>query len=293
MESFDMANLSQPLESSSRGTGVNTPPSTTTHVPRRRSGLGAGAGQAVFKQVQGRLLVSVFRQIVHNTGLHIFMMKHYHYLDGFAAVRLKKLVRLLRDPELQSKVERHIVDEEKHAAYFKQRIVELGGSPTLTPAELSLGFLDRFNSHGLGFDDTRLEQDTPLDMRELIAFFVLLRGEEEIGLRFFLAHLRAADEDPTTKRMLEEIVEDERRHVAYLSAELEGFRQNGYQAYVDEVSGPGQRNSRFSGLPIGGSIWALPKILEMYPYQPAGTPMRLVWFFVSPLMRVSKNRGER
>jgi hypothetical protein len=55
------------------------------------------------------------------------MMKHYHYLDGYAAERLKKVVKLVQDPELQAKVERHVVDEVKHATYFKQRVEELGG----------------------------------------------------------------------------------------------------------------------------------------------------------------------
>jgi hypothetical protein len=98
-------------------------------------------------------------------------MKHYHYLDGYAAERLKKVAKLLQDPELQAKVERHVVDEVKHAAYFKQRVEELGGSIALTPDETRLGFLDRFNSHGLGISDKRFDEEKFLDMREIITFF--------------------------------------------------------------------------------------------------------------------------
>jgi bacterioferritin (cytochrome b1) len=237
-------------------------------------------GQAVF-----------FREVVGNPKLHIFMLKHYHYLDGYAAARLKKVVKLLTDPELQKKVERHVVDEDKHAAYFKQRVIELGGSPTLTEAELSLGFLDRFNSHGLGISDERLDEDKFLDVPEIITFFVLLKAEEEFGLKFFLGHLRGADSDPRTKHMLEEIVEDEKRHVSYIAEVLEDLGHKGYRADVEAESRRYRHIFERYRFPVRELLKAIPKVLEMCAYQPQGRTIRFLWFFAGPFLRFAASRA--
>jgi bacterioferritin (cytochrome b1) len=228
-----------------------------------------------------------FREVVSNPQLHIFMLKHYHYLDGYAANRLQKVVKLLTDADLQKKVERHVADEDKHAAYFKQRVIELGGSPTLTEAELNLGFLNRFNSHGLGISDARLDEDKFLDNREIITFFVLLKAEEEFGLKFFLGHLRGSDADTRTKRMLEEIVEDEKRHVSYIEEVLDDLARKGYQAEVEQEKRQYRRTFaryRFSPREL---LDAIPKVLEMCAYQPQGRTIRALWFFVNPLLRLA------
>jgi bacterioferritin (cytochrome b1) len=247
--------------------------------------------ESVVKPIHRNVQAMFFREIVGNPPLHIFMLKHYHYLDGYAAARLKKVVKLLTDPELQRKVERHVVDEDKHAAYFKQRVIELGGSPTLTEAELSLGFLNRFNSHGLGIGDERLDEDKFLDVREIITFFVLLKAEEEFGLKFFLGHLRGADGDPRTKRMLEEIVEDEKRHVSYIAEVLEDLSRQGYRADVEEESRRYRRTFERYRFPVRELLRAIPKVLAMCSYQPHGRTIRFLWFFASPFLRLAAARA--
>jgi rubrerythrin len=248
--------------------------------------------RSVLKPIHRKAQGVFFREIVSNPKLHIFMMKHYHYLDGYAAERLKKVVKLLQDVELQAKVERHVVDEVKHAAYFKQRVEELGGSIALTPEETRLGFLNRFNSHGLGISDARLDEEKPLDIREIITFFVLLKAEEEFGLKFFLGHLQGADQDPRTRAMLEEIVEDEKRHVSYIGDVLDNLGQSGYQADIDaEVRQYGRTFKRFRFSPRDLTR-AIPTLLAMCSFQPHGLMIRGLWTVVGPIMmRLARNQA--
>jgi bacterioferritin (cytochrome b1) len=242
----------------------------------------------IHRKVQGIF----FREIVSNPKLHMFMMKHYHYLDGYAAERLKKVVKLVQDPELQAKVERHVVDEVKHATYFKQRVEELGGSIALTPDETRLGFLDRFNSHGLGISDERLDENKFLDVREIITFFVLLQAEEEFGLKFFLGHLAGSDQDPRTKTMLEEIVEDEKRHVSYIGEVLDKLGQSGYQPDIDaEVRQYGRTFARYR-FPLRDLAKAVPRVLAMCNFQPHGKVVRGFWILVGPIvMRLARQQA--
>ena len=247
--------------------------------------------RSMIAPIHRNVQAAFFREIVGNPQLHIFMLKHYHYLDGYAATRLKKVVKRLTDADLQKKVERHVIDEDKHATFFKQRVIELGGTPILTEAELGLGFLNRFNSHGLGISDERLDEDKFLDNREIITFFVLLKAEEEFGLKFFLGHLRGSDGDPRTKQMLEEIVEDEKRHVSYITEVLEDLGRKGYQTDVEEESRRYRRTFARYRIPVRDALKTLPKLLEMCSYQPQGRTFRFLWFFVSPFLRLAASRA--
>jgi rubrerythrin len=257
------------------------------HIVQKEFGV-----RSVLKPIHLKIQGVFFREIVSNPKLHIFMLKHYHYLDGYAAERLKKVVKLLHDAELQAKVERHVADEAKHAAYFQQRVEELGGSIALTPDETRLGFLNRFNSHGLGIRDERLDKEKFLDVREIITFFVLLKAEEEFGLKFFLGHLQGSDQDPRTRAMLEEIVEDEKRHVSYIGEVLDKLGQSGYQADIDaEVKQYGRLFERFR-FPLRDLAKALPALLTMCSFQPHGLVVRGLWILVGPIMmRLARDRA--
>lgn len=131
-----MLRTSVAADASARGVPRRTP----VGVVNRRPGgwIVLRFDRALFIPIQRMAWVWIYRQIVGNAWLHLFILKHYQYLDGMAADKLRKVRKLLLDVELQDKMERHISGEEKHAAFFRQRIQELGGSPTFTPAEVSL-----------------------------------------------------------------------------------------------------------------------------------------------------------
>jgi rubrerythrin len=106
--------------------------------------------------IQQKVLTGVFRQIVNNSRLHVFILKNYHFIEEFGAGQLTKVERLLTDSDLKEKIAQHIADEAKHAALFRQRIIELGASPTLTPDEFEVAFFSRFDTYGLGISEARL-----------------------------------------------------------------------------------------------------------------------------------------
>jgi bacterioferritin (cytochrome b1) len=247
----------------------------------------------VWKSVQQRILAQIFRQIVGNAWLHTSILKHYRYLDGMGAEKLRKVAGLLQDVALKRKVESHLRDEEKHAALFAQRIMELGGSPTFTTAELEVSFLRGFESHDFGLSEARLGEDRCLDMREISTFFVLLKAEEEQGLKFFLAHLQVLDHDPRTRQLLEEVISDEHRHVAYLTEELERLGRSGSQPYIDGVTRPHRRHTTFEPLPLAQRLQRLQTLLELSHYQPVGTGMWVLWCIVSPMLQAVRWRRQK
>lgn len=79
--------------------------------------------------------------------------------------------------------------EMKHAEAFAERIVYLGGRPTTKPGEIKMGG-----------DLTKMITDD-------------LEGERH-AIKQYKAHLKLCEEanDPVTRRMLEEIIEQEEEH---------------------------------------------------------------------------------
>jgi bacterioferritin (cytochrome b1) len=238
--------------------------------------------QALVHPLQQKVLTGVFRQIINNSRLHVFILKNYHFIEEFGAGQLTKVARLLADSDFKEKLAQHIADEAKHAALFRQRILELGGSPTLTPDEFEVAFFSRFDSYGLGLSEARLAESTLLEPHELIPFLVPLKVEEDFGLLIFQAHLQASNQDVKTQEMLQQIVPDERRHIAYLTEALQRLGRDGYQARIDNAVETCRKNFLFKGLSPATKIRKLLTILDMYPYQPVGRAMRTTWFLLSP-----------
>ncbi|OVZ56281.1 bacterioferritin [Pigmentiphaga sp. NML080357] len=95
----------------------------------------------------------------------------------------------------------HAAQEQQHADQIAQRIVQLGGAPDFSPA----GMLDRSHSQ-------YVEADTLESMikENLVA--------ERIAIDSYRAMIRyLADKDPTTRRMLEEILAVEEEHADDMS----------------------------------------------------------------------------
>ena len=133
--------------------------------------FGTTLHRSLRQPIQQQILVQLYRQIVGKPWLHTFILKHYRYLDGMAAEKLRQVAGLLQDGALKPKVESHLRDEEKHARLFGQRIAELGGSPAFTPAEMEACFLRAFDAYDFGLSAARLRENHGLERREIITFF--------------------------------------------------------------------------------------------------------------------------
>ena len=102
----------------------------------------------------------------------------------------------------------HAVEEQAHADQIAARIVQLGGEPNFSPE----GMLTRSHSE-------YIEGESLVDMikEDLVAERVAIDSYREM-----IAYL--ANDDPTTRRMLEEILAMEEEHADDLGSLLEKFQ---------------------------------------------------------------------
>ena len=101
----------------------------------------------------------------------------------------------------------HATEEQQHADLLAKRIVELGGLPNFSPD----GLLKRSHSE-------YVEGDSLTDMirEDLVAERIAIDSYSEM-----IAYL--GDDDPTTKRVLEQILASEEEHAEDLRRMLEGL----------------------------------------------------------------------
>lgn len=104
-------------------------------------------------------------------------------------------------PQVAAEFAEHAIDEERHMMMIAERINQLGGNPDFNPGTV----LQRTDTdYGVGRDLAQLiEEDL---IAERIAIMVYRKLIEWFGAK-----------DPTTRRMLEEILQDEEDHADDLS----------------------------------------------------------------------------
>jgi bacterioferritin len=107
----------------------------------------------------------------------------------------------INKPQVAAEFEEHAIDEERHMMMIAERINQLGGNPDFNPATVAQRTATEY---GLGGDLLKLiEEDL---IAERIAIMVYRKMIEWFGTG-----------DPTTRRMLEELLKDEEDHADDLS----------------------------------------------------------------------------
>jgi bacterioferritin len=102
----------------------------------------------------------------------------------------------------------HVVQEQDHADKVAARIVQLGGEPDMNPATL----LAR----------THADYTTSRDLRELLKENLFA---ERVAISSYLEIAKwLGDRDPTTRRLIEWILEQEEEHADDLASLLEGAK---------------------------------------------------------------------
>ena len=172
-------------------------------------------------------------------------------LQGFAATEedggrdLELAARRSADPEVRGHFQRHAADELRHAALFRQHADTLrarlarAGQGEVDPArmyDLSRGRRGHeIDAHGFfraGLCDELGE----------VAYVAMLHVAEQRAARLFTLHGRLNAADPALAATFEEILRDEKYHVAYTERLLERWRAQGRGREVDE----GLRSARSS-----------------------------------------------
>jgi bacterioferritin len=102
----------------------------------------------------------------------------------------------IHSESVKAEFEEHANDEQGHAQRLAERIQQLGGKPDMNPG----GLLSRSHTE-------YVEGDSLVDMikENLIAERIAVDSYREMA-RFF------ADNDPTTRRLIEELLEKEEEH---------------------------------------------------------------------------------
>jgi len=111
--------------------------------------------------------------------------RHYHTAHGMSA------------PHVAAEFLEHANAEAAHSDRIAQRIVQLGGDPDFAPDSLTR------RSHA--------DYDASSDLRDMIRANLVA---ERVAVEAYrqMIHL-IGDKDPTTRRLIEEVLEDEEEHV--------------------------------------------------------------------------------
>ena len=148
------------------------------------------------------------------------------------------------EPWLCVQFEHHAADEWRHAEMFRARAQELRTQhPDVDPAERDPGFdlakgrkSSEVDAHGFFVSGL---------MEELgdVAYVAMLHVAEKRAARLFRQMSAATRHDPATNRIFEEILKDERFHVAYTKKALEHWRARGRGKDVSDAlaAAKGQR----------------------------------------------------
>jgi len=142
-------------------------------------------------------VVKILNEALATEIVCVLRYKHHYYMaHGLSA-----------EPVAQEFLQ-HAQEEQGHADQIAERITQLGGSPNFSPD----GLLTRSHSE-------YVEGDTLKEMiqEDLVAERIAIDSYREI-----IQYL--GDKDPTTRRMLEEILAVEEEHADDMAGLLEGYQ---------------------------------------------------------------------
>jgi hypothetical protein len=138
------------------------------------------------------------------------------------AADVSLLSELVADPEIKLELARHAADETRHACRLLERMTELGFRAFRVPVPLDRteGFFDRTRARDVRQVHAHRGVVGEAELMELVVAAYVAKKER---LRMLDAtHDALAAADPT-RALLQEIVTDERRHVAFLARWLGRF----------------------------------------------------------------------
>lgn len=107
----------------------------------------------------------------------------------------------IHKPQVAAEFQEHAQDEERHMMMIAERINQLGGNPDFNPATIS--------------ERTATEYGASRDLLKLVEANLIA---ERIAVMVYRKLIEwFGSEDPTTRRMLEQILQDEEEHADDLS----------------------------------------------------------------------------
>lgn len=138
--------------------------------------------------------------------------------------------RRVADPELKKSLEVHARDERRHAELFRRRASELRAVASSAPSAGQ----DSMRAYDLARGRSATDVDAHgfftaglCDELGDIAYVAMLHVAEKRAATLFAQHRDAVPDDPATRAIFEEILNDEKFHVAYTGNFLKTWRKQG------------------------------------------------------------------
>ncbi|KAA3609449.1 MAG: ferritin-like domain-containing protein [Planctomycetota bacterium] len=188
--------------------------------------------------------------------------------------------RRVQDSELRGHLLRHAEDEVRHADLFRRRAAELR-------ADSDTGALAHDPGKSLDLSRHRPHEEVDahgffeasvMDERGQIPYVAMLHVAEQRAASLFAIHRDLTRDDPETSAIFEEILKDEKYHVAWTGGFLKKWRQEGHGAEVRRCLRASKRSRLMSrwinlGLRSGAGI---SHILLLLLYWTALVPFGLI-----------------
>ena len=133
----------------------------------------------------------------------ILLFNYYREAELRGADLILRLINRMDDPGLQEKLSRHLADETKHAWLWTERIRALGGVPVLSD--------NGYHRH------LRSKIGLPSKLLDLLALTYVV---EERSRKRYEEHAARPDVDAATRKVLDELQDDEKRHLGWVSEKL-------------------------------------------------------------------------
>ncbi len=148
----------------------------------------------------------------------VTLFSYYRDAELRGATLLLKLLQRMDDPDAQVKLTKHLEDEVRHAWLWTKRISDLGGAPE----KVDDGYQRRIG----------VEIGIPRTLEQLLALTIVV---EERALARYLTHAAAAEVDPETRTVLDEVTKDEKWHLSWIEHKLRELAGADGQERVDAL----------------------------------------------------------
>lgn len=138
------------------------------------------------------------------------------------AADLSVLTDVVADSSLRLEMARHGLDESRHAYWLVRRMLQIGFAPVRLPSEIDRVDALFARSRARNVHDVYQERGW-LGEVELMELLTAVLIPEEDAVVKLAANYEALTGDPRTRALIGRMLQDDRRHVAYVRARLRQY----------------------------------------------------------------------
>ncbi|MEV7690520.1 ferritin-like domain-containing protein [Streptomyces bungoensis] len=134
---------------------------------------------------------------------------------------------------LAPKIARHGADEDKHGRIFQALLTKRGLTPVPVPPDTDYTML--LERRGIGLAHSRLRQDEPLTVRDIVVYLAHSRVTEQRAAEQMRLLCTVFADHPEIGRAVRVIARDEDNHLAYTHEELLRLAAAGHGRFIRDT----------------------------------------------------------